>query len=104
MVTETYRVSVFTPGQKMIFRGKVVRTPVVFHHVKQTELALIDTQARRLMLRFATVKEASEIPPEVIKVEDLDIHEEDEDIEIEELESDQEPKTILETLISKDKK
>jgi hypothetical protein len=88
---ETYRVTVFTPGHIILFRNKQARTPVTFKNLKESEVALIDAQARRSLLRYESVKE-SEI--EECVTEEINFL--TEDIKVEELVNDKEPSTILE--------
>lgn len=98
---ETYKVHVLTPGHMLVLHGKRSRTPVVYTKLLKSEVDMIESQARRSMLKFTVVNEA-----DIKKVPDILIEEiefkEDEDIEIEEMEE-EEPSTILEKLIAKEK-
>jgi hypothetical protein len=82
------------------FRGKQVRTPVTFERVRQNEISIIDSQARRSLLKYEIIKE-SQIKKDAI-IEEIDLLKEDESIQIEELTENKEPSTILEKLISED--
>jgi hypothetical protein len=97
---ETYRVTVLTPGHMLHFRGKQVRTPVTFERVRKNEISIIDSQARRSLLKYEVIKE-SQIKKDAI-IEEIDLLKEDESIQIEELTENKEPSTILEKLISED--
>jgi len=97
---ETYQVKVLTPGHMIIFRGKRARSPVVFKNVRKEEISLIDSQARRSLLKYEVIKE-SDIKKDAV-IEEIDLLKEDEDIKVEELTETKEPSTILERLISED--
>lgn len=97
---ETYRVRVFTPGHKLIFKGKVVRSPVTFSKVTKTDLALIESQTRRSLLKIEVLKESEIKLQEEIKKQL--IAEIPEKVIVEELEI-KEPTTTLEKLISDNK-
>jgi hypothetical protein len=102
---ETYTVKIRTAGQKVIHRRKQVRTPVVFNNVTKEELLFLESQARSLRLIYELKKE-SEIENE-FKIDDV-VGEETlvptDEVIIEELEPQKEPSTILEKLISEEKK
>jgi len=95
---DTYKVKVLPAGHMISFRGKLARTPVVFHGVLRSELQLFEAQARRSMLIIDISKESEEQKETII--EPLEILKEDEDIEIEELDE-KKPGTILEKLLDK---
>jgi hypothetical protein len=103
---ETYRVKIRTAGQKVIHRKKQVRTPVVFNNVTERELLFIQSQARRLKLAYELKKESElNSNPKIDEnfISDS-ISEVDDEIKVEVLEEMKEPTTILEKLISEDKK
>lgn len=100
---ETYRVKFITLGHMLIFRNKRVRTPVTFDHVKEEELSLLKSQALSSMLHYEIKKESEMIKNDAV-IEELELNNEDiEDIEIEELLSENEPSTILEKLLYENK-
>lgn len=98
---EKYKVHVTTPGHKIVFRNKVLRTPVVFHNVVTSDLDVIKLQARRLMLKYTVELEGEKVVEPKLPLEPLDLTKE-EDIAVEELEI-KEPTTILERLLEDDK-
>ena len=90
-----FKVSITTPGQIIVFRGKKVRSPAVFHKVTKSEIPVIETQARRLGLKYEI---NDDIPEPVIVKKDIVV--EKSEAEIEELSDIRKPTTILEKLIS----
>ena len=98
---EKFKVRVSTPGHKIVFKEKVLRTPVVFNNVIQSDLGLIKLQCQRLMLSYTIDKEGEKPVQPVQPVEAIDLTEEKE-VEVEELET-KEPTTILEKLLKDDK-
>jgi hypothetical protein len=50
-----YNVKITTPGHIIVFRGKRARTPIVFENVLESEIQLLELQARRLMLDIEVI-------------------------------------------------
>jgi hypothetical protein len=96
-----YKVRVSTPGHKIVFKEKILRTPVVFNNVIKSDLDLIKLQCQRLMLKYTIDVEGEKPMKPVSPMEVIDLTEEKE-IKVEELET-KEPTTILEKLLQDDK-
>lgn len=56
----TYRVNVLSPNSTIIFRGKVLRTPVVCHNVYDKEIDFLKLQMQRNSLRYEIIDEDTE--------------------------------------------
>ena len=98
---EKYRVKIISPNAKVIFRGKVLRTPVTCKGVYDSELTLLKGQIRRHSLKAEIVNEA-EVKEEEIKP--LIVEKHDKDIKIEELyDPENEPNSIMDRLIAEEK-
>lgn len=92
---QTFKVTVSTPGHKLVHRSKVVRTPVTFHKVTEKEAKILELQARTSSLKCDIEDEFETIKP-INNIEDAF-----EDIKIDEKkETIVEPTTILDSLLS----
>jgi len=98
---KTYKIKIVTPGYMITFKGKRVRTPVIFENIKENEINLIKIQAKRSLLKYEVLEEGPAIKVESI----VDVVENklDECIIIEEIKEDKEPTTILEKLLFESK-
>ena len=97
---ETYRVKISTAGQIVLHRNKPCRTPVEFKDVIENDMKFLELQARRLRLKI-DIKSEKEIAKTVSlpDKEYKDVQFLNDDVEVEELKDDSEPKTILEKLM-----
>ena len=99
---EKYNVKFLTPGHLIIYRNRRFRTPVLFENVLKSEIGFLDSQARRSMVKYEVSKVSDKKKTETL-IEELELDKEDEDIEVEELDDNAQPSTILEKLIAEDK-
>ena len=98
---EKYKVKIVSPNAKIVFRGKVLRTPVTCLGVYESELSVLRSQIRRHALKAEIINEA-ELNEEDIKP--FVIEKRDKDIQIEELyDPDNEPNSIMDRLIAEEK-
>jgi len=96
-----YRVKILSPNSKIIFRNKVLRTPVECRNVYEKELSFLKLQIKRNALKFEIINEA-ELEKEEVKP--VIIEKRDKDIQVEELyDSDTEFNSIMERLIAEEK-
>ena len=99
---ENYRVKVKTSGSKLMFRGKVIRTPVTMKNVSKSELDIIETFCRQNLLDVSIRLESDALAEELakeLKENKPPVYKEnlDKDIPIEELKK--EPLSILDKLV-----
>ena len=99
---EVYRVKIKTPGSKIVFRGKQIRTPVVLKNVSESELKIIEMFVRKNLLQSSVQLESDALSEELqerLRQEKRIPYEEDleKDIPIEELKT--EPLSLLDKLI-----
>lgn len=98
---KTYRVKILSPNSKIIFRNKVLRTPVECRNVYEKELPFLKLQIKRNALKSEIVNE-SELEKEEIKP--VIVEKRDKDIQVEELyDSETEFNSIMERLIAEEK-
>lgn len=96
---KTNIVTVSTPGHILVFRGKRIRTPVRFEKVTKEELALLENQCRRSLLKYEIYKEIPEEKKERIDEEEIYVEETVPD-ESDELLSEEGKGSILDRLAS----
>lgn len=97
----TYRVKILSPNSKIIFRNKVLRTPVECRNVYEKELSFLTLQIKRNALKYEIVNEA-DLEKEEIKP--VIIEKRDKDIQVEELyDSEAEFNSIMDRLIAEEK-
>lgn len=96
----TYRVNVTSPGQTLFFRGRVVRTPVVFENVYEKELDIVALQLKQKSISYNVEKNSGEVKLS----DDLadTVIEENPEVKVEELYpvKENKPKSILDKLIA----
>jgi hypothetical protein len=95
-----YKVKILTPGHMMVFRNKQCRTPVIFEHVLENEIAYLKLQASKSSLKIVIededVKSTKKIHVTHKKKKKEKLSEEQ--ILIEKIKT-SEPKSILDQLI-----
>ena len=99
--TASYIVKVSTPGHVVFYKGRKVRTPVVFKNVFEHELTLLEAHLNRLSLKYTidNIKEDEETTPDVTVKKTS----KNDDVIIEELyplDDKKEPESIMDKLIS----
>jgi len=102
MKNTTYRVNVTSPGLTLIYRNRVIRTPVRFEAVYESELSILELQLKQKSMEYSTEKNTL-ISKTDEPISDQVI-EENEEVQIEELHKKDEnkPESILDKLIAED--
>ncbi len=101
MNEKKYRVHITTPNHMIVFRGKPIRSPAIFHNINEDELSILKTQIHRASIA-ATIDEVKPLTEED-ELEEQAIIDLDKDVAVEELYSfDDEPKSTLEKLLKDD--